>query len=256
MDNPNNAWAFPPPPPPGYAPPPPPPKGLLAPPRGKRRGLALAMVCLMALAALLSAVMPFFAGDGLIGGMLSDPLYLGLDAANLLLALLVYLKFALPGWEPHRKALGWLLGASMVCSLAFGCYAVLHGMRIGFSAAGEAFGAGADAAVMAGARIGALISALAGVGMNPFLYLLVGACAKKSMEKIAGVLAAVSLGSALLSIPISLLTSRLAAEALEMPTSLWDPVWATAVPALASAACAVVFYFSWPVLERPVLEKT
>ena len=254
MSNPNNSWIYNYPLPPGYAPPPPPPpKGLLVPPKGKNRALALAMVCGMALVSLAASLLPFLNGPGVIDSLLANPLYIGLDALNLLLFLLVFLKFVLPGWEPHRKILGWLLGALLLCSLALSIYSVLQGLQIGFSAAGEAYGA--DSGLMEGMRIGGMvggvIGALLGVAMSPFLYLFIGACNKKSMEKVAGVFAAVAVGGSIISVPITLLAGLLASDVMEMPATLWT----TTLPGLVSSICAVILYFTWPVLERPVLEK-
>jgi len=252
MDNPNNSWTYPPPPPYGY-PPPPPPKGFSVPPAGKSRGLALAMVCLMALAALVSAAMPFFIGAGTIDGVLSNPLYVGMNAANLLLSLLAYLKFVLPGWEPHRKTLGWLLTAELASTLAFSIYAVFQGLQAGVSFAGEAYG-GMDSAAMAVVRVAVVIGLVIGIAaaaaVNPFFYLIIGAWKKKSMEKLAGVFAAISGGLTLLVIPLFLLLGRLTDGAIEVSSLL--PSY---IIAFVSAVGATVFYFTWPVLDRPVLEK-
>jgi len=214
----------------GYPPPPPAQRGLLVPPAGKRQGLALAMLCVMALTALVSAARPFVTGPGLTNSVLSDPLYIGLTALNLLLTLLVYLKFVLPGWKPHRKTLGWLLGASLACTLVLTVYGVLQGIRLG-------------------SMVNSMIGGILGVAMSPFLYLFVGACNKKSMEKIAGIFAVVSLGIPLLSILALLLTSRLA-ESIELLGFLL-----TLLFPLVGAVCSFVLYFTWPVLERPVLER-
>lgn len=253
MGNPNNPWAFSPqPPPPGYAPPPPPPpKGLLAPPQGKRRGLALAMVCAMALAQLASAVMANFIDFG--AGIVSSPLQLGLAAANLLIALLVFLKCVLPGWEPHRKILGWLLGVWVIGSLA----GSVHGIIIGIRVVGSDF-------VIAniGGVIGGVFGALYGIVLSPQGILLFGVLAKKSTEKIAGLVSAVSFGLGLLAIPLLRFLSSVADAALGLPEALQidsllgsGAVLANTVAGTVLSLCWIVFLFTWPVLERPVLEK-
>jgi len=261
MDNPNNPWAFspqpppPPPPLPGYAPPPP-PKGLLAPPRGKRRGLALAMVCAMALAQLASVVMSSFIDFG--AGIVSGPLQLGLDAAGLLIALLVFLKCVLPGWEPHREIFGWLLGVWAIGSLAGGIYGGIAGIR----AVEEAMGGSAFGIASIGGIVGGAFGALYGIVISPQGILLFGVLAKKSTEKIAGLVSAVSCGFGLLSIPLLWLGGRLATDLLDLPEALMPgallssgAVLANTVAGLALSLCWAVFLFTWPVLERPVLEK-
>jgi len=208
----------------------------------------------MALTALIAAVMPFLTGAGLIDSVLSNPLYLALDAANLLLLLLVYLKFLLPGWEPHRKTLGWLLGAAILCGTVFSAYATVQGFSAGVSAAEATLGGEAAIAgiLRVSAAIGVALGALAGIATNPFLYLLVGTWTKKSMEKLAGVFAAVSLAMGMVAIPFTLVAGSLAEGVIAVPATLWT----VTLPGLVSSLCAVIFYFTWPVLDRPVLEKT
>ena len=254
MNNPNNTWVYNYPLPPGYTPPPPQaPKSTLTPPAGKNPGLALAMVCVMALTALVAAVVPFLNGPSLIDSVLSSPVYLALVAANLLMTLLVFLQFVLPGWEPRRKILGWLLGVSLLCTLALTIYGVVQGMQIGLSAADDILG---DPAVSGFANIFTIVISVVGalvvIAMSPFFYLLLGIWTKKSMEKVAGVFAAISLGSTVLFTPLGLLLTSLTAGAFELPATLWT----TTLPSLASSVCAVIFYFTWPVMERPVLEKS
>ena len=255
MDNPNNAWVYNYPLPPGYAPPPPPPpKSSLTPPKGKSPGLALAMVCLMALAALaIAATNLLGTGNDLVDSMTAKPVYFAIAAADLLVTLLAFLKFVLPSWEPHRKTLGWLLGLSLLGTLAQTVYLVSQGAQIGASAAMGGFGnASATDFASAFAIVVGVISALVGIAMHPFFYLLLGVWTKKSMEKVAGVFAAVSLGSTLLFVPLGILLGSLTKGSFELP----DTLWTSTIPALANGICAVIFYFSWPVLDRPVLEKT
>jgi len=209
------------------------------------------MVCGMALIALATAVTPYLGGNSILDGLLSDPLYIGLSAANLLLSLLMLLKFTLPGWEPHRKTLGWLLGGSLACSLGLALYTVVRAFYIGVSAAG-----GFDDPVMAGIMrvstiVGGVIGGLVGMAMSPQFILLLGLRAKKSTEKVAGVVSAVSLGWTVLAVPLGMLAGSLASGAMELPETLWS----STVPSIVSLVCAVVFYFSWPVLDRAVLEK-
>jgi len=253
MDNPNNSWVYY--PPPGYPPPspPPPPNGLLAPPAGKNRGLSLSMVCVMALGALAAALTPYLTGPGIIDSLLSDPAYLALSAAGLAFNLLVFLKFVLPGWEPHRKTLGWLLGAAILAGTVFSVYAAIRGFSIGVAAAGEALGGDpVVSGVLRGSMlIGGVIGGVIGIAVNPFFWLLIGSLRKKSMEKVAGLLAIISLGFSLLSVLLTTLMGSLAAGVIEMPDNLWTGT----LPAVVSGVCAIVFYFAWPVLERPVLEK-
>ncbi|MCL2299967.1 MAG: hypothetical protein FWC27_07460 [Firmicutes bacterium] len=251
MDNPNNGWVYY--PPPGYTPPPPPQNGLMSPPAGKSSALALAMVCVMALGALVAALSPFLTGPGLIDSLLEDPVYLALSVACLLCNLLVYLKFALPGWEPHRKTLSWLLGAAILAGLAFSVYAAVQGFSIGLASAGEILG---DDPVVSGIMrgsllVGGVIGGVVGIAVNPFFWLLIGAGRKKSMEKVAGLVSIISLGFSLLSVLITTLVGSLAAGGIELPDNLWTGT----LPSLVSGVCAIIFYFTWPVLERPVLEK-
>jgi len=227
-------------------------KGISVPPAGKNRGLALALVAVMALATLVAALMPFLTDQRIIGSLLSNPVYLGLDALNLLLALLVYLKFVLPGWEPHRKVLGWLLGLSILSSLAFSIFSVFQGFNIGLEAAGGLGGDPTVSGIVNGSLIvGGVIGGVAGIVINPFFWLLIGIWKKKSMEKIAGVVSIVSLGFSLLSVLLTTLLGSLSAGVADLPETLWT----STVPALVSTVCAMILYFSWPVLSRPVLEK-
>jgi len=258
MGNPNNPWAFgpqPPPPPQGYAPPPPPPpKGLFAPPQGKRRGLALAMVCAMALAQLASAVMANIFLNDFVDGILSDPLQLGLAAANLLIALLVFLKCVLPGWEPHRKIFGWLLGAWAVGTLAGSIYGSIQAVQlVGDALAGSGFG-------IAGI-VGGAFGALYGIVISPQGILLFGILAKKSTEKIAGLVSAISCGFGLLSISLLWLGGRFLTAIAEsglldgLPESLMSNVLLPSpIVGLVLSLCWAIFCLTWPVLERPVLE--
>lgn len=248
MDNPNNAYY---PPQPDYQPPQ--PTGLLAPPAGKRPKLALAMVCCMALTALAASLIPFLTGPGLIDSLLADPLYIGLSAASLLLTLLVLLKYVLPGWEPHRKTLGWLLGGALVCSSALGVYGVVQGFQIGFASAGVSSGA-IDSGFMDGMRIGmtagGIIGLLAGIAMNPHFILLIGLAAKKRTEKVAGLLAMLSLGWSLLALVLNVGIGLLTGGTFNLAEALLT----STLPGMAQLIFSVIFYLTWPVLERPVLE--
>ena len=268
MDNSNNAWAYPPAPAsPGYAPPPPPPppKGLLAPPQGKSRGLALAMVCLMALAQLTSVVIANFGLNDFASGILSSPLQLGVAAMNLLLTLLVFLKCVLPGWDPHRKTLGWLLGVWALGFLASSIYGIIQGFQIvSDSLAGSGFGVAGI-----GGAIGGAIGALYGIVLSPQGILLFGVLAKKSTEKVAGLVSAVSCGISLLGIPLLLIAGRFLSGLAEsgllyedfpldiLSGTLFSGTMLTStIAGLVLSLCWAVFLFTWPVLERPVLEKT
>jgi len=262
MDNPNNPWAYPP-PPQGYAPspPPPPPKGLLAPPQGKNRGLALAMVCLMAIAQLASVLAVNLTGfDAGIPGSLQ----LALAAANLLFTLLVFLKCVLPGWEPHRNILGWLLGIWALGSLAGSVYSsVVAAQIVGEALAGSSFGFAGI-----GGLIGGMFGALYSIVISPQGILLFGVLAKKSTEKIAGLLSAISCGFGLLSIPLfwaldRFLTSFAESGLLDFPESLLPgnlllsgTVLVSSIAGLVLSLCWAVFLFTWPVLDRAVMEKT
>ena len=258
MDNPNNPWAFSPqpPPPPGYAPPPPPPpKGLLAPPQGRSRGLVLAMVCLMALAHLASVLVTNLTANDFIAGMASDPLQLGLTALNLLLTLLVFLKCVLPGWEPHRIIFGWLLGAWALGSLAGSAYGIGQAFR---SLSGSLGFAGI------GGVVGGAFGALYGIVVSPQGILLFGVLAKKSTEKIAALVAAVSFGLSALLIPLGLLLFRFLeqfAETIDLPeiqqlgNQLSGALLPSTIAGLVISLCWAVFLSTWPVLDRPALEK-
>ena len=259
MDNPNNPYAYY--PPPGYPPPsqPPPEKGLLTAPAGKNSSLALAMVCVMALTTLVSTLLFYLNGADIIDTILANPVNIVLEALCLLLALLVYLKFLLPGWEPHRKALTWLLGVTLLCTLGSSVYGLIQGLQIGMAAMGESdiFGTDPTMAGMAGVVRGITLAAsifgvLASFVMRPFFVLFIGVAAKKSTEKVAGVVSAVSLGLGVLMIPVSMLLGSLTAGEFALP----DNLLTSTVPTLISNVCALVFYFTWPVLERPVLGKT
>ena len=258
MENQNNAWAYPP-PPQGCAPVPPPPKGLLAPPRGKSRGLALAMVCLMALAHLASVLIANLTPNDLVSDILSSPLQLALPAANLLITLLVFLKCVLPGWEPHRKTLGWLLGVWVLGYLASSIYGTIAGFRLVNESLGGSFGI---------AGVGGMFGALYGIAVSPQGILLFGVLAKKSTEKLAALVSAVTGALSLLSIPLLWALGRLMSllvasgffdgfsESLTPGALLSGVLLPSTIAGLALSLCWAVFLFTWPVLERPVMEKT
>jgi len=257
MHNPNNSWVF--------NSPPPEQKGLFAPPAGKHRGLALAMACLMAAAHLVSVLASSIDPPGLAAGMAFEPLQLVITAVNLLLTLLVFLKCVLPGWEPHRGTLGWLLGLWALGSLTASIYGSIEGIRI----AREAFvGSGFAGGYMGGYFVGGLAGALYGVVISPQGILLFGVLAKKSTEKVAGLVSVVSLAFSLLAIPLLWLAGRFLLsfaasgllldlpEAL-MPGSLLSSgfLLSTTIASFVLTLCWAVFLFTWPVLDRPVLEK-
>ena len=251
MDNPNNSWVYYPPPeylpPPGYPlPPPPAPRGLLAPPAGKNRGLALGLLCVMALVQLAATLLPYLGGSDFIDVWASNPLHLAMDGLNLLLALLVLLKFLLPGWEPHRKTLAWLLGVMLLVTMGSYVYGLFQGFEIGAAAAGGTV----EGALMTGMRIGAVFGALFGMAMRPQFWLLIGIWAKKSMEKLAGLFSFIAMGGSLLLTGGGLLLTLLAGEAV-----IPDTLWTVTLPGLAASLCWGIFCFTWPVLERPVLEN-
>jgi len=212
------------------------------------------MVCLMALANLASVLITNLTSSDLVAGMASDPLQLGLTALNLLLTLLVFLKCVLPGWEPHRSIFGWLLGAWALGSLAGSAYGIGQAFR---TLSGSMGFAGI------GGMIGGAFGALYGIVISPQGLLLFGVLAKKSTEKIAALVSAVSFGLGLLAIPLLMLAGRFlssAAEA-ELPEALQigDLLSGTLLPStiagLVISLCWAVFLFTWPVLDRPVLEK-
>jgi len=271
MDNPNNPWAYPPPPPPGYAPPapvppPPPQKGLFAPPQGKNRGLALAMVCLMALAHLASVLITNLNSSDLAAGLSLSlgPLQLAVPAVNLLLTLLVFLKCVLPGWEPHRKIFGWLLGAWAAGSLGSSVYGMIAGFRImNESLVGSGFSGAFNAGFIGGA-IGGAVGALYGIATSPQGILLFGVLAKKSTEKIAALVSAISFGLSVLLIPLGLLLFKFLAqfaETIDLPEILQVGIfesgvlWVSTTAGMILSLCWAIFLFTWPVLERPVLER-
>ena len=247
MDNQNNPWGYA--PPPGYPVPqpvpPPQPTGLLAPPKGKSRGFALFLLAAMALAQLAASLMPYLDGSSLVYDLLRDnPLSIALDALNLLLALLVLLKFLLPGWEPHRKTLAWLLGFNLLGMLGTTIFGALLGFNLGESMAG-----GMDSVIMGAVRVGTIIGVVIGMLARPQFILLIGIWSKKSTEKIAGLLSAASMGLGLLGMLVSGLAMRVAelgAEQLSLTST---------VPALAASLCWAIFCFVWPVLDRPVLAE-
>jgi len=246
MDNPNNSWAYYP-PPPGYPPPPPPaPTGLLAPPAGKNRSLALALLSLMALVQIAVTLVPYLGGSDFMSTWTSNPLHLAMDGMNLLLALLVLVKFLLPGWEPHRKTLAWLLGVMLLVGTGSYVYGLFQGFEIGIEAAGGVM----EGPLMTGLGIGAVFGALFSMAIRPQLWLLIGIWAKKSMEKLAGLITFIAMGGSLLLTLAGVLLTMLSGEIV-----LPDILWTVTVPGLASSLCWGIFCFTWPVLDRPVLEK-
>jgi len=249
MDNPNNSWVYYPPPeyppPPGY-PPPPAPRGLLAPPKGTKRGLALVLLCAMALVQLAATLLPYLAISDFIDVWAANPLHLAMDGANLLLVFLVLLKFLLPGWEPHRKTLAWLLGVTLLAGMGSYVYGLFQGFAIGVEEAGGAM----EGPLMTGMRIGAVFVTLFITAIRPQFWLLIGIWAKKSMEKLAGLITFISMGGSLLLTLVGILLTMLGGEA-KIP----DILWTVTVPGLASSLCWAIFCFTWPVLDRPVLEK-
>ena len=247
MDNPNNSWVYVPPSPPEVPPPPPPaPRGLLAPPAGKNRSFALGLLCVFALLQIAGSLLIYLDGSDLMSALASNPLNLAFDGLNVLLFLLVLLKFLLPGWEPHRKTLAWLLGISLVNYAA----SFIYGMNLGFVLGAEAAGGVADGTTMTVMRVGAVIAALFVMALRPQFWLLIGIWSKKSMEKLAGLFSFIALGWGLLAAGISIFANMMAGEALFSNT-----LWTVTLPGLAATLCWGILCFTWPVLERPVLEK-
>ena len=257
MDNPNNPYGYPPPPSAYPLPPSPPAKGLLAPPAGKRRGLALAAVCVMALATLASALISNLNPPNIIGSPSSGPMHLALAAANLLLTLLVFLKFLLPGWEPHRKALTWLLGAWVACALVTNVYGFLQGIWLAAQASGELLIESSAIGGAAGGTFGSLYS----IAITPQAILLFGLIAKRRTEKLAALVLAISQGLGLLVIPLGLLLLHFAAGIIDLPAELL-PASLLSGPMLLSTIAGyvvslgwVILCFTWPALERPILSN-
>jgi len=246
MDNPGNSWVYSPPPPPEYSPPPPAPRGLLSPPAGKNRNFSLGLLCVIALIQVGGTLLVYLNGSDVIGTLASNPFTLALDAINVLLSLLVLLKFLLPGWEPHRKTLAWLLGASLVLYAG----TLVYGLLLGFALGAEAAGGAVEANLMTGMRVGSVIGALIGTVVRPQFFLLVGIWAKKSTEKLAGLFSFIALGWGLLAAALGILLNMLSGEAL-VPGTLWT----VTLPGLAGSLCWGILCFTWPVLNRPVLEK-
>ena len=159
----------------------------------------------------------------------------------------VIMKLLSPTWEPHRRALGWLLGGTLALNMAG---VVLMIMQIFSGGLDPATQAAVDVmietqpqgAVVVAVVFLSIVSVAVGLLFSPEFHLLRGLALNKSTEKIAGACAAVALGVSL----FFLLASREAFNALNLISALISPLL---------SAGYVFVYFGWPVLHRAVGEE-
>jgi len=159
----------------------------------------------------------------------------------------IILKLLSPGWDPHRKTLGWLLGGTLALNMTG---VVLMIVQIFSGGLDPTMQAAVDVmietqpqgAITVAIVIVSVISVAAGLLFSPEFHLLRGLALKKSTEKIAGACAVLAL-----VVSVFFLLASLADFSLtDFLTSLLSP--------LISAGYVVVF-FGWPVLNRAVGEQ-
>lgn len=213
---------------------------LLTPPQGNHRTLSLVMVFIM-IAAVLYRIIRLFVSIG-NGSISFDNIpYTLLNMLSLLAELLVYAKFILHIWEPHRKTLPWLLGGVLVFRLLRDIYSLWHTL----SAYNDpSLGGQTSIAAIS------LISMIISIVTNPCFILLIGHWRNRSTEKIAALISSIGFVLFIGSFVFNVLYSQQILDQTDALTSLLR----TYLPTIVSATCTIIFYATWPVLNRPVLE--
>jgi len=165
-----------------------------------------------------------------------SPLYVVFMLLAAVLNALLLLKFLLPNWEPHKKWLGWLLGASLI-------FAPLMLIAMVPSMGGfweqQAMDASAKRNMLIVMFIAIPIAFALVTLISPYFHLLRGIVRKKSTEKAAGVVSTIMLA----------FTSLSQISAISSGTFGWRSI----LPIITSVGFTIL-YFSWPLLSRPILE--
>ena len=165
---------------------------------------------------------------------------------------LVFLKFVSPGWEPHRKVLGWLLGGTLLLRTAgLAAMVVVAFITEGVEVVQGVDASGADLATADLHRTIVIVTSVVisvfvfviSVLLSPEFHLLRGLWRKKSTEKTAGVLSAIMLGFSIL---------MLLGVVAESDTGTLAVL--SMLPAILILLGQVIVYFSWPVLDKPISE--
>ena len=159
----------------------------------------------------------------------------------------VLLKLLSPNWEPHRRALGWLLGGALALNMAGVVLMIVQIFSGGLDPITQAavdamVETQPQAAVTVAIVLVSVVSVAAGLLFSPEFHLLRGLALNKSTEKIAGACAVVAF---VVSVFFFL-------------TSLGEMRWLDLAAALASPLLSlgyVIVYFSWPVLQSAVGEQ-
>lgn len=194
---------------------------------------------------LLGIIMRLFGSGGMamLSSGVSVPLVI-LNALSALAAGAVLYKFLQPGWEPHRKWLGWLLGGALALKMTWFTLALTlmmldSGELIieGLGETGMAFYAAIIAVV--------IISAIFGLLVSPEFHLLRGLFRDTSTEKIAG---ALSVLAAVVN-AVVLLANLFGGDGPGVMDSL------SALLSLLISIGYVLVYYGWPVLSRAVGEE-
>ena len=199
----------------------------------------------------------------------SAPALTVVSALSTLTSVLVLLKYLLPGWEPHRKWLGGLLGASLVTKQGLVLLSFGLSFYITFSNAMSQINGDLNVIesaaqptvttiVIVVLSIALLIGLAVGLLLSPEFHLLRGLIRKKSTERLAGILSAVGLGATVLSVLILFGLAAVMRNALP-EAGASAPLNASTVLSLIPSAFigvgSIMLYFGWPVLEKPVMEK-
>jgi len=215
----------------------------------KKQKFLAGVVCSLIVLAPLSAAFSLARMLGTLadgrGTELSSPpmfaVYILGAAANVL----VLLKFLLPNWTPHKKWLGWLLGASLLFSpIAFAALLPpLQSFEYGVGVIVEQFPITDWPLSMILLHVAIYVLYwLIIVLFSPHFHLLCGLWRKKNSEKIAGVFAAIGVAPLLAGLFLS----------------IWFGyhngfIWLTLLSMLIQSGY-IIIYFTWPVLTRPILE--
>ncbi len=224
---------------------------LLTPPKGKSPMLAFAMLLILAAAQLATTIQNFNVQIDNIAGSAYNTLYMILLVVSLLAEFLIYLKFLLPGWEPHRNHLRWIFIVWLVVSVVVTIYVAMLGVNVGMESMLAQYGqTGAGFSTMM--TIFVIITSLISVALNANFVLFLGVMTKKSTEKVAALLSIIMLGFVLIGIPLRLISNAMVPEASAV-NSISN--WITTGIGIVMYTCTFVLLRSWPVLSKTVFEK-
>ena len=227
----------------------------------KKQKLLAGVVCAMIVLQLANSAQTMlnmrsnpFAGEFL------SPLVIAMLAFGALLGTLTMLKFLLPGWNPHKKWLAWLLGGSLIAGLTgvFVLLLPLRGMLQNIAmttpelSESLPFGS-ATAVVMSDAIYGIVIAVSIAaliffILLSPYFHLLRGLIRSKSTERAAGALSAAWLGLSVIMLAGTTIVSIITGSEIS-----GNP--ASRILTILIYIGDVILYYNWPVLTRPILEK-